>query len=212
MKAFSVSSVIDNPEAIAFLCDFNQHRYLEPFFENQNVARAALKLREPLHVVYRQVKRMVRLGLMHESGTIRRAGRPIRLYRVNAERFFIPFTHRSIEEVMTDLNRSRQTQFMTGLAASWLGFSEHNQGWGTTFYRSEHGQVTGQAPTTLESTISPPPLTPTAMRWQELRLSTADARDLMDQVFAVLESFEARASPKHRTYLLGFNIVAVTQD
>lgn len=209
MKVFPVSSVVDNPEAIAFLCDFNQHRYLEPFFEDQSVARAAAKLREPLHVVYRQVKRMVRLGLVRESGAIRRAGRPIRLYRVGAERFFIPFTHRSIEEVMTDLNRSRQMQFITSLAASWIGFSDRNQGWGTTFFRSEHGQITGQAPTTLESTISPPPLTPTAMRWKELRLSTEDARDLMDQVFDVIESFEAKTSPQHRTYLLGINMVAV---
>ncbi len=169
-------------------------------------------LQEPLHVVYRRVKRMVRLGLVRESGLIERAGRPIRLYRTTSQRFFIPFTLKSFEEVMTDMNRARQRQFMAGLSNSWLEFSDTNRGWGATFYRASNGRLYGQAPTALDSTVSPPPHTPTVMRWKELRLSTDDARAMADQIFAVVQQFEARSRPEHRTYLLGVNLVAVAPD
>jgi hypothetical protein len=209
MKLEDVSSVVDNAEAISFLCDPARHRYLEPFFQPQSVARAALELHEPLHVVYRQVKRMMRLGLIRETGVQRRAGRPIRLYSTVAGRFFVPFTHHSLQETLMDFNAFRHEQLVASIASSWYGFSDTNLGWGTTIYRTPAGRVGVQTPTTLESTISPAPLRLTLMRWNELRLSSRDAEAMQAQLLEVLGRFERKTRPEHEPYLVGLSMTAL---
>jgi hypothetical protein len=210
MKHENVSSVIDNAEAISFLCDPTRHRFLEPFFKPQSVAKAATDLHEQLHIVYRQVKRMIRLGLIRETGVQHRAGRPIRLYSTVAQRFFVPFTHHSLQETLMDFNAFRHEQLVTSIASSWLLFSDTNLGWGTTIYRTPAGRIGVQTPTTLESMLSPIPLRPTLMRWNEMRLSRDDATALQAQLLEVLKTFERKTSPEHETYLVGLSMAALT--
>jgi hypothetical protein len=210
MKQESVSSVVHNAEAIAFLCDPARHRYLEPFFEPHSVAKAAADLGEPLHVVYRQVKRMIRFELIRETGVVRRAGRPIRLYGTVAERFFVPFTHHSLQETLVDFSAFRYEQLVKGIASSWHRFSDTNLGWGTTIFRTPAGRIGVQTPTTQQSAISPAPSKPTLMRWNELRLSSSDAEDLQAQLLEVLKRFERKISSEHETYLLGLSMAQLT--
>jgi len=209
MKVDIVSSIVTEPEAIDFLCDPARHRYLEPFFHDQSVARAARELREPLHVVYRKVKRMTRLGLIRETRLEGRDGRPIRLYRVVCERFFVPFTHKSLEEILTAFNQYRNSQLMTSIAASWLGFSDTNHGWGSSIFRTASGKIGVQAPTTSVSVLSPTPSKPTLLRWRELQLDPDEANALQAQLLEVIGRFADTPGTGQQTYLVGVSMAAL---
>ena len=201
------SRIITDKKAVAWLCNPNQQRFLEPFWGQEcSVAQAAQQMACDLTPMFRQVKRMLELGLLLATRIERRVGRPIRYYRVSAERFFIPFEHKSMEEILLESNVFFEQRSARAIAGAWLDFSASNHGWGLSLTRAANGRVQMQVPTTLETSKSPIPHKPILSMWREWKLTPADARALQAELSDILERYAQKQNHDQDAYLVRLSL------
>jgi hypothetical protein len=203
MKAFSQSRPITDQKAIKFLTDPGNHRYLRSFMSTEaTIGEVASRLDEPLQRVFRQVRRMVQLGLVQPSRLQTRSGRAIRYYRASSDRFFVPFLKDSFEEVLLTGNLNFERRFIAAIAAEWTRYAPSNGSWGTSYARGDDGRLRVRAPMQMQSeaTAPLPPLVFT--RYQTLHLHPEDAQGLFAELTSLMERYDARGRSGQQAFLL----------
>ncbi|MGL5817798.1 MAG: winged helix-turn-helix domain-containing protein [Phycicoccus sp.] len=158
-----------------------------------------------------RVKRMQRLGLLVVDRTEQRAGRPMPVFRLVADEFYVPlrlldaerdvfakikdWTDVLIANASRVLARSAIELGMSGLRVAWvdgLGFrretaAEPGVSW-------ESSQFAGPA---------------VLMRWASLRLAPPEARALRDDLLALLGEYTDRQSAGGVPHVLGLGLSPV---
>lgn len=211
MKQTTVSKIVTDKNAIRFLSNTNHHRYLERFWDQNTVGQAAIQLNEPLHRVLRQVQRMLKLGLIEQTQLEARTGRAIRHYRTVSSEFFVPFLHKSFEEVLLEMNLPLELRFIAAVASEWTRYAADNQGWGTTYVRGSTGKLVAQAPVQRDPKTSVPPA-PKVFSWfQEWRLSPEHAQALLTELTALIERFNAKDDSSQSAFLVRVGMTPVNR-
>jgi hypothetical protein len=83
---------LEDIRACAFISDRAQRHWLTPFIDQErSVGDAARVSKVDATAMYKRVQRMLGLGLLRETRSEARAGKPIRYYRSVARTFFIPY-------------------------------------------------------------------------------------------------------------------------
>jgi DNA-binding MarR family transcriptional regulator len=193
---------VTDKNAIAFLTNPTQHRYLECFMGSEStMAQAAARLGEPLQRIFRKVRRMLELGLIEQTHLETRVGRSIRYYRTTSDQFFIPFSDRSFEEILLESNLNFERRFVTHVAAQWLKYASNNQGWGTTYVRGPHGRLITRAPVAQPQTPVPEP--PNVLSsFTQWKLNPDDAAELFTDLTALLQRYDAKDGSGSQAFLV----------
>jgi hypothetical protein len=197
--------------AITFLSNPNNSKYLECFMDQNTVGLAAVLLNEPLHCVFRQVQKMLKLGLIEQTQVQTRVGRAIRYYRTVSQAFFVPFSHKSFEEVLLEINMPLERQFIAAIASEWTRYAANNQGWGTMYSRSEAGRLTARAPVN-HNPKTPVPQAPKVFSWfQEWNLSPEDAENLLTDLSALVKRYNAKNDKSQAPFLVRVGMSPVSR-
>jgi hypothetical protein len=211
MKQELASRIVTEKNAIQFLSNPNNHRYLECFMVQNTVGLAATALNEPLHRVFRQVQKMLKLGLVVQTRLETRTGRAIRYYRTVSQEFFVPFSHKSFEEVLLEINLPLEHEFIAAIASEWTRYAANNQGWGTMYSRTEAGRLTAQAP------IHSNPKTllnqaPKVFSWfQKWNLSPEDADALLTDLSALVKRYNSKSDSSQAAFLVRVGMSPVSR-
>jgi predicted transcriptional regulator len=102
---------VQRAEAVAFLLDVRELRWLQPFMTaERNLTSVAKELEGNLSHLSRKVQRMMKLELLEVTRTETRKGRSITFYRASADEFFIPEDRGAISAVvkLSDKAHNRQ--------------------------------------------------------------------------------------------------------
>ena len=203
MKQPFESRLVTDQNAVRFLANPDHHRYLECFMGGQStVKQAADRLALPLGQVWRKVQHMLKFGLIEQARITHRTGRPIRHYRAVSDCFFVPFSERSLEEILLESHLKFEQRFVAAVGAQWLGYAANNQGWGTTYSRTPNGRLVIRAPEQAQpKTLFPQP--PNVFSRQvEWKLSPEDATALLHDLTALVERYAARNNHGSRSFLV----------
>lgn len=130
--------VLESAEAATFVSLPTTSRYFLLFLARErSAAQVARELRVDVGSVSYRIRQMIQLGLIRETRSEKRAGRPIRYYRSIADRVFAPLSLTPIGAVrdLFALGRASSTASITAsLEKAWLEIA-HAQQWGTHLYR-----------------------------------------------------------------------------
>ena len=183
---------VDDPEAAKLLVDEGYRNVLDAFigFE-RSVGEAAAALRLDLDATLYRVRRLHRVGLLVESGTRPRAGRPVKLYRAAHDAFFVPFEalpYADLEETFLDLHLANARVMARAAAralrdSAWSGYRVERGDDGKLWMRG--GRADGAAYDGAADTAGP------ADAMVELRLAPADAERLNRELVALVERYVA---------------------
>jgi hypothetical protein len=211
MKQTIASRIIIEKNAIQFLSNPNNSRYLECFMVENTVGFAAAGLNEPLHRVFRQVQKMLKLGLVEQTRLETRTGRAIRYYRTVSQEFFVPFSHKSFEEVLLEINLPLEREFIAAIASEWTRYAANNQGWGTLYSRGNGGRLTARAPV-HSNPKEPLPQAPKVFSWfQEWNLSPEDSDALLTDLSALVKRYNAKNDGSQAPFLVRVGMSPVSR-
>jgi hypothetical protein len=203
MKHNLESRTVTDKNAIAFLTNPDQHRYLECFMGSEcTMATAAERLGEPLQRIFRKVQQMLKLGLIEQTRLETRTGRGIRHYRTVANQFFIPFTDKSFEEILLESNLNFERRFVSMVAAQWLEYAMNNQGWGTTYVQGAHGRLVTRAPVHAQPQTPVPEPPNVLSSFTEWKLHADDATKLLEDLTALLGRYDAKNGSGSQAFLV----------
>jgi hypothetical protein len=211
MKQSTVSRLVIEKNAITFLSNPNNSRYLECFMDQNTVGLAAVLLNEPLQRVFRQVQKMLKLGLIEQTQLETRVGRAIRYYRTVSQAFFVPFSHKSFEEVLLEINMPLEREFIAAIASQWTRYAANNQGWGTMYSRSELGRLSARAPVHHDPKTPLAPA-PKVFSWfQEWNLSVEDADALLTDLSVLVKRYSAKNDKSQAPFLVRVGMSPVSR-
>ncbi|HEX7003017.1 MAG TPA: hypothetical protein VF168_02385 [Trueperaceae bacterium] len=130
--------IVRDPRAAVLLREPATLSQLSPFIDQElTVTEVARMLDVPVSTQYRRVQRFLQLGLLEVSGTIRRIGKPLKLYRSAARSFFIPHAVAEGPETWSgQWNRYWDEEFDKGMLEAW---SDWYPNWGHQVWRDEAG-------------------------------------------------------------------------
>jgi MarR family len=203
MKDPTGSRLVTTKNAVEFLGNPRNHPFLESLMDGEStMGQVAQRMNQPLQRVFRQVNRMVQLGLVKETRTETRTGRSIRYYRAVSDRFFVPFSDKSFEEFLLESNLKFEHRFVAAIAAEWIKYAADNAGWGTSFALSGKGRLAIQAPAQLRSGASVPPSPAVFSRFCQWQLNEADADALMRELTDLAKKYAAKNGSGQQTFLV----------
>jgi hypothetical protein len=83
---------VTDPAWATVLLDPQESVFYTPFLgQDCTVSEAAQLSGASVNTAYARVRRLLKLGLLRVNGEQRRAGRAVKMYRMVAERFFVPY-------------------------------------------------------------------------------------------------------------------------
>lgn len=159
------------------------------------------------NTLYRWVQAWCRLGLLEVVATRPKRGRPIKLYKTTADRFFIPYTSTSASthaELLVNMGRTFEDKFFQALVRTRQNISLD---WGfAVSLEGEDVLLTRAYKNELEPfDFSHPDAPATVSVWNtEQYLTFEEAKALQDQLYCLWHSREQR--PGTRRYLLQFRL------
>lgn len=179
--------VVTDPRMAAVFTNPNQRRILLWFTGRaRSAGEAAVALGMDLRRLHYHLVRMKTLGLMREVGQLRRAGRPIKLYRAAGDSFFI-----SHEVVVKGFGDDLATELRTS-----LGEQVSRSGGGILFRATAAGSARGRIVRSRGETGS------AFEAWRVLRLSSPDLGSLQQELNAVLNKYQRRNNADGEIYLV----------
>ena len=191
------------------LIDPKKRRYLEPFMDREcSASEAARALGIKLTAMLYQTERLQALGLLQVTRQQARRGRPVKLYRATADRFFVPFEvtrAESITTLLAELEADFQRYFVQNLV--WVGL-ELAENWGFTIYRDDEGVVVQDLVPRERSDGNVLPLMlrdSSPALWASSSFLTLDfgtAKALQRDISKLLSGYRARQSQGEQTYLV----------
>ncbi len=195
------------------LIDPKKRRYLEPFIGRERTASEVAKmLGIKLTAMLYQLEQLKALGLLQVTRQQARRGRPIKLYRATADKFFVPFEvtrAESLTTLLAELEADFQRYFVQNLA--WAGL-ELAENWGFTIYRNEEGSVvqdlvpreggSGNALPLLLRNSSPALWASSSF----LKLDFGTAKALQRDIDKLLNGYRTKQVQGEQTYLVKFGL------
>ena len=189
MKDTNMSSAItlQDPRATAVFSQSHLRRILLQFAaQPRSIAEVAKDLQLDIKQLHQMVSKFHRLGLLVVTEERKRAGRAIRLYQAAAQRFFIPVA-------------ATPGLFSRGLAKELRKALAHDAAVavkGMLFALDEDGRVIGEVVETPGVAFVP------MDSWRILRLSTARAAQLKQEMLKVLDRFQNELDTGGQVFLV----------
>ncbi len=167
---------------------------LEPFLAREtSVSEAAARSGIKPNTMLARVRRWLEMGLLVETRSIRRHGRPIRLYRTASDAYFVPFDTTSAESLEAGL-AERDEWWEKRLRRSVIRARQQQAGtWGTRVYRDVRGRMQMQMAVSPERnwTNLNPGAPAVLSAWRDsLQLDFEDAKRLQHELFALLLRYQ----------------------
>jgi hypothetical protein len=187
-------------------------RQLEPFLGRAvSVGQAARETGQKPNTVLSRVRRLVAAGVLLQSGTLGRRGRPIKLYRSTADAFFIPFDTTSAESLEAAL-AERESYWERLLRENVVRARRERVGvWGTRIYRDSRGRLqiqTALTPDRNYTTLDPEgPAVLSAWR-DSVYLDFEDAKALQREMFNMLKRYQQKEGAQRYIVRLGMAPIA----
>lgn len=205
---------VRDPQAAQVILNLRQRRYLKPFLGREcSVPQAAAEIEARPNSLLYQVRRLQRLGLLVQTGQVRRQGRAQKLYRASADSFYVPFRlydRAALEEILMDFDLPWLEFFNRNLSRAMLEAPSSPDGF--LMERQTDGRVRVQFASHRGSALRPiPPDTPSILSdWLVLRLTPAEARALQQEQLELFGRYAGRK--KGRPYALLLGITPITVD
>jgi DNA-binding transcriptional ArsR family regulator len=169
---------VKNAKAAAALADpFRRHIVLTLVIREYSIAELSSVSGIEIRKLHYHVQALAALGLVKITGTRRRGGRPIKLYRASAPAYFVPA---ELQPVLPSIELGYEMD--EALEAARTGRQE-----GLIFYVDEHNRRR-MIPVATPGTI----VNPASELWRVLNLSDRQAGSLLDEIKAVLSRYESR--------------------
>lgn len=187
-------------------------RQLEPFLgRDVSVGQAASETGQKPNTMLSRVRRLVAAGILRETSSLRRRGRPIKLYRSAADTFFIPFDVTSADSLEAAL-AEREAYWERLLRRNVVRARQERIGvWGTRIYRDDRGRLqiqTAVRPDRNYTTLDPDgPAVLSAWR-DSLYLDFEDAKALQREMFALLKHYGRKHGAQRYIVHLGLAPIA----
>jgi hypothetical protein len=178
---------IDDPRAAAVFTQSPLRRILLQFAnEPRAVAEVASALGIDLKQLHHAVTKLCRLGLVEVAEERKRAGRSIKLYRCTGSSYYIPCA-----AAPAPFSRGLATELQSAIARDTAASVE-----GMVFALDPQGRVAGQVVQRPGTGLAP------LDSWRILRLSTAQAKRLKQELGEVLDRFQNQAATAGQVYLV----------
>jgi hypothetical protein len=176
---------IDDAAAAAVFANPRQRKMVLALIpEALSLSELGRRTDTPLNLLHHHMRKFLRLGLVGVAGRRARAGAPIKLYRASAERFFVPaelFAAGSGEAMSQRLRAALDRAI--GRTVKGAVYSHDGAGPRMRLVRHDAGAVAVDL-------------------WRELRLTTADAEALSEELGALLRRFELRSAEAGGRYII----------
>lgn len=150
----------------------------------------------------------MRHGLVELAGERPRRGRPLKLYRASAERFFVPFAtmpHATLEAFYRRLEATWYPRMIAGLIGAWRAQRPGPRDWGIAVSRHESGllKIGFSADPELAFDDDLYLEAPAIAHWDtRLHLGPEDVRSLREELLAVVDRYlERRSGPRQVLHL-----------
>lgn len=206
--------VVQDQRVAALLVDPVRSTMFWPFLgKARTVTEAAEVTGTGLNTMYVQVQRLLKLGLLRVVGERPRGGRAVKVYRSNADRYFVSYEvmpFETLEALQARRDAPYEGRLRRAVMRARGGVSRH---FGYEVARRADGEVdVHPAIGPHERLSSRDPRLPGVMSlWDdELKLSFEDARALQADLYALLERYRQKGGPQ--PYLLRVGLAPLTLE
>lgn len=204
---------VTDPKAAKLLLDGNSRYLFEPFLlGSHSVKDLADSLGLSLEVVYHQIKRFERHGLLKVERLETRRGRATKYYRASADGFFVPFyvtPYNTLEGFVQHIQMQAQTQFNHLVAQVGHGLIQDPSKAGFRVYRVDNYVNTELTPNAEQLDILTELLAPDAPALMisqfPLKLSRAEAKALQREMLELLMRYTNKGGEE--SYLVQVGLV-----
>jgi predicted transcriptional regulator len=197
---------VDEPRAAAFLAAPEKAYFLYPFIgRERSVAEVARQLNLAINTVSYRVQMLQRLGLIRESRTEGRRGRPVRYYRAVADAFFVPLKRTALPDLAAMIDAWSQSLQMLYTESMAQVLLDQGGEWGVRISREGNGQLliaparrpeyfydyfNEDAPAILEG-------------WFDFWLDSADAKAMQQDLMALYFKYYGRKGTTRHLMRIG---------
>ena len=206
---------VTDPAWAQVLLDPRKSAFYTPFLgQNCTVSEAARLGGVSVNTAYARVRRLLKLGLLLVSGQQRRAGRAVKLYRMVAEQFFVPYevtTHESYAALLfayLDLPSAR------ALSRSVAHTREKTAPqYGLELFRTHDGLYTRPATAPGVYVHADGPSSPALYNMAaDLMLTHTEAKTLQRELDELWQRHQRREPEGRQRYLLRLGFTPVWDD
>jgi predicted transcriptional regulator len=133
---------VDDPRAAKFLSSPDKAYFLYPFIgQERSVAEVAKHYKLAANTVLYRVQTLLKLGLLRQTRTKARRGRPVRYYRAIADALFVPLKRTQMADLAAMIDQwsqSLQPLYTESIARTLL---DQGGDWGVRISREGNGQL-----------------------------------------------------------------------
>lgn len=200
---------ICDPQAVRLLLDPETLTCLGALLgQARSVSQVARQVGGSVRAVHYRLQTLLACGLVYVLREDRRAGRAVKVYQAVAEAYFVPFSatdRQDVEALWLSLTLPLYDQLVRALARTARLQGHDPNMWGVHVRRSEAGGLDLNLGPEQPLMAAPKRLMPsTLLEWEELHLTLEQARQLKDDLKALLHHYTAERGPY--TYLLGLGL------
>ncbi|THF70230.1 hypothetical protein E7T06_08580 [Deinococcus sp. Arct2-2] len=204
---------IDDPQVVRQLLDPPTLTCLEPLLgQALSVSEVARQVGAGVRAVHYRLQILLACGLVQVVHEERRAGRSIKVYQAVADAFFVPFSatgREDVEALWLSLTLPLYEQLVRTLANTARTQGHDPEVWGVHVRLDQAGNLDLNLGPEQPLRAAPTPYTPaTLLEWEELHLSTEQARRLKTELQALLHKYAAERGP--HSYLLALGLAPLT--
>ncbi len=207
--------IIKNNEANCLLSNIETAKKLLPFFlKAKNLTEAASEMKIEANSYYYWIKKFLKLGLLILAYKKKRAGSSIKYYITPAKNIFLKAEPGliSIRDYFGQATSEYNSLIANGIVESLASLDKEI---GILISNNKRGALSTKvallSPNNQAISIRQELLkssSPAAFSsWNHLRLSHGDAKEFQAKLAKLVESYEAKASPKQRGYFIQLAIV-----
>lgn len=193
-----------DPGSIEVLFSAERGEVLKVFFRSAlSIDEAAQKTGVKANTLYRWVQKWCELGLLRVVAIRPKRGRPVKLYRTTAERFFVPYaataapTH---EALLEGMDREFHEAFYKSLVRARQDVAPS---WGFSFFVEDNGTYSMRTYKDAQESFNhhDPKAPATVSVWNtDLYLTFEEAKELQEKLYCFWHS--RKKKPGARRYLI----------
>ncbi len=188
--------------------------YLIPFMRGEKtLTEAANELSIKPNMLFYQLKRLEKLGLIYLVRTEKRKGRASKVYKASAKRFIIPFKSTSAETMEAIMYRMREPADKKIVERYLKTMDQYTENFGLWLSLSENNLIDMiYAPIISDQWLSntellKPDFPALFSKYAKLELEPDVAKSLQHDLIKAFEKAHSSATSKGKSYLLNLSIV-----
>jgi hypothetical protein len=201
---------VEHPQAIKFLTNVDELRYLKPFIgHHRSLSAVARELKVDLSGLTRKVKRMIEMGLLELIYTEIRSGRPVKRYASSADEFFLPETTGAIHLLLVNTELVLNQKLAQALTHFWMNRTERpNNDWGLRVFREGDAMCARLTVDEAEDWSLTENESSVLHEWQRIKVSRADAKWYSQELQRLTQELKSRERADETVYLLRLAFLA----